>query len=225
MKCSVSDVIVGVDEAGRGTWAGPIFAAAAAVPTDWKPPSDVRDSKKLSRSQMEAVQKRYAQHDRVLVSVEMIPPDIIDQIGLDRAQALAQGNAIRGVIKQMGFSPPLVVVDGISAPAIEDWEVGQIRLIPKADALIPAVSLASIFAKVSQVKHMQELDIRFPEYGFSKSCGYGTKAHQKALSRHGPCIAHRRSFGPVAKIIDFMQSQDIQNILGDIEENDDIHSH
>lgn len=188
--------IVGVDEAGRGCWAGPIVAAAAAVPTSWRPPPDVTDSKKLSREKMFEIYERYKEHDQIVIGIGVVMPSEIDDIGIDRAQALAQGKAIRGTFYRLVYSP-FVVVDGINPPAVDSTDVEKVMLVPKADALIPAVSLASIFAKVTQLDMMRMFEAQFPGYGFGAHAGYGTKIHQAALKKLGPCQIHRQSYRPV----------------------------
>lgn len=208
--------IVGVDEAGRGTWAGPIIAAAAAVPATWNPHPNVRDSKTLSRPQMEAVYSRYANDDHLIIGIGIVYPDIIDEIGIDKAQAKAQGDAIRSTFNRLAYRP-FVIVDGINLPAIDAKDVESIMLLPKADALIPAVSLASIFAKVTQLRFMDEYEVKFPGYGFSKHAGYGTKEHQSSLTKLGPCAIHRRSFSPVRKAT---RSTLLVDILGGLDDND-----
>lgn len=201
IKAHNCGTLVGVDEAGRGTWAGSIFAAAAAVPTSWKAPADVRDSKKLGssdrgRAEMERIYERYANHDRIAIGIGVVSSEEIDDIGLDKAQAKAQGLAIRATFDRLVY-PPFVVVDGINPPAIDPSDIEALMCVPKADALIPAVSLASIFAKVTQLRAMRELDAQFPSFGFLKHAGYGTKEHKAALDRLGPCPIHRRSFRPI----------------------------
>lgn len=189
--------VVGVDEAGRGPWAGPIVAAAVAVPTHgWEPHPLVRDSKKLQPHQMRQVYNHYVDDDRVVIGVGMMSAAVIDEIGIDRAQARAQAEAVRSTFYRLAYRP-FVVVDGILPPALDPNEIEHMLCVPKADALIPAVGLASIVAKVTQLTAMEELDKRFPVYGFSRHHGYGTPEHRTALAVHGPCDAHRRSFKPV----------------------------
>lgn len=194
-------LIVGVDEAGRGCWAGPIIAAAAAVSVNWVPPPELNDSKQVTPKKREAIYKRYADDDNVVIGIGEVSPEEIDRIGIDAAQARAQAEAIRGTFYRLVY-PPFVVVDGISAPAIEPPEVLEIMLLPKGDALIPAVSLASVYAKVTRDRIMVEYDREYGQfypYGWANHKGYGTKEHQTALDRLGPCPIHRRSFRPVAK--------------------------
>jgi len=193
--------IVGVDEAGRGPCAGVLVAAAAAVPTQgWEPHKLVRDSKKLKPHQMKVVHDHYAGDDRIVIGVGIATSSVIDKVGIDKAQAWAQGEAIRRTFDRLAYKP-FVVVDGITPPDIDSTATEFIMLVPKADLLIPAVSLASIFAKYIQLQRMDELHERFPVYGFNEHHGYPTKQHKQALATHGPCIAHRRSYRPVREVL------------------------
>lgn len=196
IKAHGTSYIVGVDEAGRGNLAGPIVAAAAVVPTNWEAPADVRDSKKVDHDLMFGIIDRYVNDDRFTLTTGMVFPGQIDEMGIDRAQALAQGIALQEAMQHLEFRP-FVVVDGINLPAIDLAEVEKIMTVPKADALISAVSLASIFAKVTQIGAMQALEKKYPGYGFGKHCGYATKEHKAALMALGPCAAHRKSYRPV----------------------------
>lgn len=190
--------IVGVDEAGRGCWAGPIVAAAAAVSVNWEPPSELTDSKKMSARARDRIVERYTHDDKVVIGIGITSPEDIDANGIDWAQAAAQGDAIRGTFWRLVYSP-FVVVDGINPPQIGTHDVKHLICLPKADLLVPAVSLASVFAKVEQLRLMREYDQKYPGYGFRKHAAYGTKVHQAALDKLGPCPIHRRSYAPVAR--------------------------
>lgn len=193
-----AEIIIGVDEAGRGTWAGPIFAVAVAAPVNWKPGPDVKDSKKLSRKKLMSLYEKYnSKPHEIDFGRSQVPPNGVDRLGIDRAQALAQSEAIRKVFERVK-GKALIVVDGISAPSLET--IIPMMLLPKADAQVPAVSLASILAKGSQIRVMQEYEEDYPGYGFGKHCGYGTAAHVAALENLGPCNIHRYSYGPVMKL-------------------------
>jgi ribonuclease HII len=187
-----------VDEVGRGAYAGPIVAAAAAVSVHWVPASGLTDSKKLSPKKREAYFRQYQHDDTVVLGVGVIGPEVIDQKGIDWAQAEAQAIAIRETFWRLIY-PPFVVVDGISPPNIGTPEVEKVLLLPKGDSLVPAISLASVVAKVTRDRIMVEYEGQFSGYGFAKSSGYGVAAHQEALLRLGPCPIHRRSFGPVMR--------------------------
>lgn len=197
IKAHGTEYIIGVDEAGRGNLAGPIVAAAAVVSTDWTAPADIKDSKAFNNHDQlfEAIDP-YVNDDRFILTTGMVFPSQIDEMGIDRAQAMAQGIAIREAMQHLEFKP-LVVVDGLNLPAVSLADVEKVMTVPKADALISAVSLASIFAKVTQIGTMLALEKKYPGYGFERHCGYATKEHKAALMKLGPCAAHRRSYRPV----------------------------
>lgn len=195
--------IVGVDEAGRGNWAGPIVAGAAAVSiANWTPPAGLTDSKLMSSKagykRREAIFDQYANDDKVVIGIGVVEADEIDRIGIDAAQAKAQAEAVRGTFWRLAY-PPFVVVDGVNPPAIEPPEVKCVMMLPKGDLLVPAISLASVCAKVVQCRTMIELDAQHPGYGLAQHKGYGTKEHKAALNKLGPCPVHRRCYRPVAK--------------------------
>ncbi len=201
IKAHRCGTIVGVDEAGRGCWAGPLYAAAVAVPTSLKLPPEVTDSKTFGskedgRIRMEVIYERYKDDDQVVIGIGSASAFAIDEIGLDKAQAIAQRNAIQNLFHRLVYNP-FVVVDGINPPAIDTSSVEKIMCVPKADALIPVVGLASICAKVAQVRAMREFDKKYPGYGFAKHCAYGTKDHKAAVEKLGPCSIHRQSFKPI----------------------------
>jgi len=195
--------IVGVDEAGRGNWAGPIVAGAAAVSiANWRPPAGLTDSKLMSSKagykRREAIYEQVVKDDKVVIGIGVVEAAEIDQIGIDAAQAKAQAEAIKATFWRLVY-PPFVVVDGVNPPAIEPPEVKHVMMLPKGDLLVPAVSLASVCAKVTQCRTMIELDKTHPGYGFAQHKGYGTKEHKAALNELGPCAVHRRCYRPVAK--------------------------
>lgn len=186
---STHSVIVGTDEAGFGAWAGPLVVAAAAVPRDWVDPR-VKDSKKLSERQREALYEEFSKSDQFPISWVIVEPAEIDEKGVWNCLIRAHAEAAKGTLWRLAYEP-LHVVDG-KIPV-----EGGISL-PKADNLVPAVALASVFAKVTRDRIMVELDKKYPGYDFAKSRGYGVPKHQLGLKELGPCPVHRRSYGPVA---------------------------
>jgi len=190
--------IVGVDEAGRGCMAGPIVAAAAAVSVNWQPPVQLTDSKDMTVPAMRRIVERFKDDDKVVIGIGITQPADIDANGIDWAQAAAQGDAIRGTFWRLVY-PPFVVVDGINLPQVGTEDCKHIICLPKGDALVPAVSLASVFAKTTQLQLMGEADKLYPGYGFSSHAGYPSKAHKAALAELGPCPIHRKSWAPVRR--------------------------
>lgn len=181
-------LVAGVDEAGRGPLAGPV--AVAAVILDASRPIDgLNDSKQLSEAKREALFPLIQQ--RALAwRVVFVEPDEIDRLNI--LQATLEG--MRRAIMALQPFPELVRIDGNRAPkglnCMAETLVG-------GDAIEPAIMAASILAKVSRDRLMVQLHATFPQYGFDVHKGYPTPAHLSALSRHGPCAHHRRSFAPV----------------------------
>ena len=180
-------LLAGVDEAGRGPLAGPVVAAAVIL-DDLQPIRGLRDSKRLSARQRELL------HEQILAralccSVGSASVEEIDALNILQATLLAMQRAVQG----LRLLPQRVVVDGNRLPALQV----QAAAIVQGDARVPAISAASILAKVHRDRLCAGLHLQFPAYGFDGHKGYGTAAHLAALQRHGPCAAHRRSFAPV----------------------------
>ncbi|MCH9755955.1 MAG: ribonuclease HII [Gammaproteobacteria bacterium] len=180
--------VAGVDEVGRGPLAGAVVAAAVILET---PIAGLTDSKKLSPKRRERLAeeiilkaKSYA-YGRVEVQE-------IDEINIHQASLLAMKRAVEG----LSVSPERVLADGLYCPKIDM----VCEAIVKGDTKIPEISAASILAKVMRDKEMEQLDIRYPGYGFAQHKGYPTALHQAALKRLGPCAIHRLSFAPVRAV-------------------------
>lgn len=187
---STASVVVGSDEVGFGSWAGPLVVAAVATPRNWED-SRVKDSKKLSPRQREALYKEFWQLEGFPMAVQIVEPADIDSKGIWNCLIEAHQEAAASTFWRL-VDPPLVIVDG-------NVPVEKGIPLPKADLMIPAVSLASIIAKVTRDRLMTELAKKYPGYGFEKHFGYGTPLHQEALNILGPCSIHRQSFDPVAR--------------------------
>lgn len=180
-------LVAGVDEAGSGSWAGPVYAAAVILPFDSRI-GLVRDSKTLSPEQRErvAVQIREA---ATAWAVGTASAEEIDALNIRRAGALA----MRRAVEALSVRPQFVLVDAFTIPGLDIESRGIIR----GDRKVKSVAAASVIAKVARDAHLVELDALYPGYGFAEHKGYGTKDHQDALRRHGPCAAHRKSYAPV----------------------------
>jgi ribonuclease HII len=189
---STHSVIVGSDEAGFGAYAGPLVVAAVAVPRDWTDPR-VKDSKKLSESQREALYEEFWKPEGFPMCVEIVEPSEIDTRGVWTCLLDAHYKVTHGMGHRLVYEP-LIVVDG-------NLPVPDAISLPKADNLVPACSLASIIAKVTRDRIMADLDKLYPEWGFGKHKGYGVPEHQAALDKFGTCPAHRKSYEPVARAI------------------------
>jgi ribonuclease HII len=180
----------GVDEAGRGPLAGPVFAAAVILDPA-RPIAGLKDSKVLSALQREKLFEQICAH-ALSFSIAEASALEIDQINILNATLLAMQRAVQNLFHQ----PALALVDGNQAPKL----VMPVQTVVKGDALFPAISAASILAKVSRDRWCQELHERYPLYNFAQHKGYPTAAHIAALQRLGPCPEHRRSFTPVKKV-------------------------
>lgn len=185
-------LICGVDEAGRGPLAGPVCAAAVILDPD-RPIAGLADSKKLGARRREElaglIRSRCTAWSVAWASVEEI-----DALNILQASLLAMRRAVDG----LGLRPELALVDGNRCPALAI----PARAIVAGDASEPAISAASILAKVSRDALMLELDRRWPCYGFARHKGYPTAAHVEALRVHGVTAMHRRSFAPVREILE-----------------------
>lgn len=179
--------IAGIDEAGRGPWAGPVVAAAVVLDPS-RLPDGVADSKLLDADQREVVLARI-EATALAIGVAVAQPDRIDRDNILNATMWAMAEAVR----QITPAPRLVLVDGNRVP-----RVGMAaRAIVKGDAKCLSIAAASIVAKVTRDKLMIELAREFPGYGFERHKGYGTPEHQDAIRRLGVASCHRRSFKPV----------------------------
>lgn len=179
-------VICGVDEAGRGPWAGPVVAAA--VLTSAAIPAAVADSKALSEKAREALFSQIMA--QCLYGIGMASPAEIDRLNIRRATHLAMYRAVAA----LPVKPTKALVDGDDAPMLP---IETVETLVGGDGLVPAISAASILAKVTRDRLMVEACALYPGYGFSQHKGYGVKAHSEALTRLGPCPIHRMSFKPV----------------------------
>jgi len=187
----VDALVCGVDEAGRGPLAGPVFAAAAVLDPA-RPITGLADSKILSEKRRMALAD--AIRTRALAwAVAFATVEEIDRLNILRASLLA----MRRALERLSLTPTEVLVDGRYCPEMNL----PIRAIVRGDATVAAISAASILAKTGRDAEMRRLHDRFPQYGFDRHKGYPTPAHLDALRRHGVCEVHRRSFAPVRRIL------------------------
>ena len=177
----------GVDEAGRGPLAGPVVAAAVILHPG-RPFDGLDDSKKLNEQKREALFP-LIQERALAWSVIEISPAEIDRVNILQATLLGMKRAVESLDPR----PSLALVDGNRPPDLPC----AVRTMVGGDALEPAISAASILAKVSRDRLMLDMHQRFPEYGFDRHKGYPTAAHMRVLAELGPCEIHRRSFAPV----------------------------
>lgn len=184
-------VVVGIDEVGRGPWAGPLTVAAVglAAGTDI---GGLTDSKLLSARQRQRLLP-IIQSRADFVFLQWVSPATIDSMGLGRALR----RAVLGLIAQLPLQLELdIVIDGNVNYADSD----RVRTMVRADRTVPAVAAASVVAKVRRDNYMIQIDRRFARYGFARHKGYGTDFHRQALRRFGPSALHRQSFRPVTEL-------------------------
>jgi ribonuclease HII len=186
-------LVAGIDEAGRGPLAGPVVAAAVIL-DDRQPVGGLDDSKKLSAKHREELAAEITSKS-IAWSVGWSDPQEIDRLNILQATYLAMRRAILG----LRVPPAGVHVDGNSLPNL-NFNGRQLEglAVVGGDSLVPAISAASIIAKVRRDEIMRLLDSVYPGYGFAKHKGYGTASHRDLIHRLGPCPQHRRSFRPVS---------------------------
>lgn len=192
--------VAGVDEVGRGAWAGPLVAAAVALPAE--PASRARLTRALNNAGLtvrDSKQLRPEQRRRIVdilarlsipTAIAEVPVSAIDSVGVGRANTLA----LREAVLALDPDVDLVLADAFAVPDL------SCRCVPivRGDCISMTIALASIVAKTYRDRRMAELDEQWPQYGFAAHKGYGTAAHRRALGLHGPCVHHRSSFAPIA---------------------------
>lgn len=183
-------MLVGIDEAGRGCWAGPLVAAAVILNRPLEGLSDSKLLGRVVRSRLDLLIREQA----VAFGIGWVWPREIDEIGLTAATTKAMAEAL----SQIGQPYSKVIIDG-NLNYLPN--VSGVTTLIKADSLVPAVSAASILAKVARDNYMHDMALKFPAYGFDKHVGYGTALHAKQLALHGPCELHRLSYKPVKKFV------------------------
>lgn len=188
----VPPLAAGVDEAGRGPIAGPVVAAAVIL-DELRPIAGLADSKALSPRRRERLCDEIRAH-ALCCSVGEASVEEIDRLNILQATLLAMQRAVAG----LRLKPLKVLVDGDRLPKLEV----QAEAVVGGDAIVPVISAASIVAKVHRDRWCAEQHVLYPQYGFDAHKGYGTAAHLAALRQHGPCPLHRRSFAPVARLLD-----------------------
>jgi ribonuclease HII len=184
-------LVAGVDEAGRGPLAGPVYAAAVILDSG-RPIAGIGDSKRISPSRRGELELDIK--DRALAwAVALASAEEIDRLNILQASLLAMRRAVAALEPR----PERVLVDGNRLTGFHC----EAQAIVGGDGLVPAIGAASILAKVARDRQMCELDLVYPGYGFAGHKGYPTKAHRAALLRLGPCPEHRQSFRPVKEAL------------------------
>lgn len=190
----MSDILVGIDEAGMGTLAGPLTVGVVVIEATKVPPG-VRDSKKMSEEQREEV-AALIMDAAEFYKVIAVEADAIDRDGISRCWWSAVRGAAIAARVMCGLHDDEIILDGNRLVGLP-----YVRPVVKADDQYPAVSAASILAKYTQCCCMDDYHLEYPEYGFDRCRGYGTAQHMKKLKEYGPCPIHRKSFKPVGSLL------------------------
>jgi len=188
-------IIAGVDEAGRGPWCGPVVAGAAILDPATLPEDLLKgldDSKKLKAEKREALLERLKQH--AIIGVGEASVEEIDRFNILAATMMAMKRAV----EDLKTPVDLALIDGNKTPDLDC----PAQAVVKGDGKSLSIAAASIVAKVTRDKIMEELADAYPGYGWEKNAGYGTKAHQEALAAHGVTPHHRKSFAPIRRLIE-----------------------
>ncbi len=185
--------VAGIDEAGRGPLAGPVYAAACVI-EEGVFFAGINDSKLLSVQKRQSLFEKITAHPSVFYGIGCVDHETIDQINIHQASLEAMRLAMAQLIEKLGKQPDYVLVDGVHLPL--PGAVSE-RVI-HGDRLSQMIAAASILAKQSRDQVMIQYHEQYPEYGFDQHKGYATRKHQEALKKHGPCAIHRRSFSCVS---------------------------
>jgi ribonuclease HII len=187
-------LVAGVDEAGRGPLAGPVYVAAVILDRNRRALAGLDDSKQLTEARRNELDAKIRERALAWAVIAIDVADI-DRINIFQATMLG----MRRALETLALVPALALIDGNRVPQQLRCDA---RAIVDGDAREPSISAASILAKVARDRYMSELDARHPGYGFAQHKGYGTPEHLDALRRLGPCIEHRRSFAPVRALLE-----------------------
>ena len=196
-----SDIILGVDEAGRGCLVGPVVAGCVWINQEKFPTellARINDSKKISEKNREDIYKHLCElsDDVFMFEYDAVSAGVIDEINILQASLLVMKNAYQKLLPRLKNKPVMTLVDGNKAPLITPCHT-----VVSGDALSFSIAAASIVAKVNKDHLLNEIGKKFPEFQFEKNKGYGTKAHMEALKKYGPTPCHRLSYAPVKECI------------------------
>lgn len=188
LKAAGIKLVAGVDEAGRGAWAGPVVAAAVILPEQMPEKLGINDSKQLTPAQRDRLFVKIEEL-AVAVGVGVIAVEEVDKLGVAQATYVAMAQAVDG----LRAKPEFILVDGFKVNFAQAPSSGIIY----GDQKSVSIAAASIVAKVVRDRLMVELHNKYPRFGFAIHKGYGTALHQERIAKHGICPAHRKSFAPV----------------------------
>lgn len=187
--------VCGIDEAGRGPLAGPVVAACVYIPQEYEFLKSVRDSKKMTAIQREAMFTEITRH--CAFGIAVATPEEIDSINILQATFLAMCRAVDSMHMAFTVEAKTLLIDGNQKP--RGLEMYACHPVVKGDDKSYSIACASVLAKVTRDHNMKALAAEFPHYGWENNMGYPTPDHLAALCAHGPCVHHRRSYAPVKK--------------------------
>jgi len=187
--------VCGVDEVGRGPWAGPMTAVAVRIKNYESRIMnlEINDSKKLTEEKREKIFDQLIKFSDIQYYIAWVSAKEIDKIGLQEANYLVLKKAVKGLEKKIGKKIDYVLVDGYE---IKGLGIPQEKII-KGDEKVLSIAIASIIAKVTRDRYMKKIAKKYPQYSFEKHKGYGTSLHLAMLKKFGPCPEHRKSFRPI----------------------------
>ena len=190
-----TEVVAGIDEAGRGPLAGPVVSSVVVLPrlckdSDYEEWEGLNDSKKLTKKKRELFYKQLIEDPSVHIGIGIVSERVIDKFNILRATQIT----MRKALANLDARPQFLLIDGMVIPGIK---ISQQKIID-GDSLSLSIAAASVVAKVTRDNIMYQYHEIYPQYAFDKHKGYGTKEHFKRLREHGPCKIHRRSFNPIS---------------------------
>jgi ribonuclease HII len=188
--------VIGLDEAGRGPWAGPLSTGAVVLKDTFEMLEGVADSKKLTEKKREELFENI-KSSVLAYGIGIVTATEIDTLGVSKAVNLGMLRAIQQVEEMLGCKASYLIIDGGTTP-IEGYPQQKIN---KGDLLHYSISAASILAKVTRDRIMYEYAKKYPEYAFESHVGYGTAKHMDNLKKYGPCILHRVSYKPIQDLL------------------------
>lgn len=196
-----SDIVLGIDEAGRGCLVGPVVAACVWINQELFPQNllqKINDSKKISEKKREEIFNELSllSNDIFMFEYDAVSAGVIDEINILQASLLAMKNSYEKLLKRLIQKPVITLVDGNKSPLID-----KCHTVISGDALSFSIAAASIIAKVKKDFLLNEIGKEFPHFNFDKNKGYGTKSHMEALKKYGPTIHHRMTYAPVKDAI------------------------
>lgn len=189
--------VAGVDEAGKGPWAGPVTAAAIIIHSDKQVVKEVRDSKTMTKIQREKAFAKITEKSSAF-GIGVVSEKGIDALGIQKAVKKTMIMALKDLKLKFKIDISYILVDGSKTMPIRKNNVQRIK---RGGLYHYSISAASVLAKVTRDRIMEKMANKYPEYGFKKHVGYGTKLHLEALEKYGACPIHRKSFAPIKNFV------------------------